>query len=384
MSDLINKALRGVLSRGTNIHARSEMQANERVLGCLLGGMTGDAAGATLEFIRRPLSDADVRRALDMPGGGALGVGAGQVTDDSELMLALAGALTKDGAAAAAGEDYELPVDDIALAYSAWNKSDPFDCGMTCALAFGGAENARDMANNARTYNRASESNGALMRCAPLACIAWANNLSVEKTAAIARQDAQLSHPSSVCQDANAAFCVALAHLLRRPQDNAGAVTAARSVVKDACVASWLEFSRVLAPSAAAADFSVYARDCCQNVGHVKHAFVLAFSLLRARPPPPYQLALASVLKLGGDTDTNACICGYLMGALYGFRVGSGIPPHMRDAVLKFDCTSVRHTPSMLLGTSRPQTYRSTNVLSLAAVFCHIAAKNSAADDADM
>jgi len=38
---------------------------------------------------------------------------------------------------------------------------------------------------------------------------------------------------------------------------------------------------------------------------------------------PPAQDAIFRVLLLGGDTDTNACIVGYMMGALKGLE---GIP----------------------------------------------------------
>jgi len=39
---------------------------------------------------------------------------------------------------------------------------------------------------------------------------------------------------------------------------------------------------------------------------------------------------------LGGDTDTNACIVGGIIGALVGF---SNIPRYMIDKLLEFDCT---------------------------------------------
>jgi hypothetical protein len=50
--------------------------ALDHVLGCLVGGMVGDAAGATLEFCNG-ITDDDVERALAMPGGGHLNVGPG-------------------------------------------------------------------------------------------------------------------------------------------------------------------------------------------------------------------------------------------------------------------------------------------------------------------
>lgn len=57
--------------------------------GALLGAAGGDAAGAVLEFT--PIrGDEHVHSAMRMPGGGAHGVGPGQLTDDTELALCLA------------------------------------------------------------------------------------------------------------------------------------------------------------------------------------------------------------------------------------------------------------------------------------------------------
>lgn len=62
-------------------------------LGCLLGACAGDAAGATLEFMGRRPTRAEVESALKMPGGGVWNVALCQITDDGELTLCLAHAL---------------------------------------------------------------------------------------------------------------------------------------------------------------------------------------------------------------------------------------------------------------------------------------------------
>ena len=43
-------------------------------------------------------------------------------------------------------------------------------------------------------------------------------------------------------------------------------------------------------------------------------------------------------MREGGDTDTNACIVGGMMGALLGMK---SIPEDMRDKVMDFDCSEV-------------------------------------------
>ncbi len=66
-------------------------------MGCVLGAFIGDAAGAILEFMDyRKITDELVRKAMKLCGGGALKVGPGQITDDSEMAMCLLGAAYED------------------------------------------------------------------------------------------------------------------------------------------------------------------------------------------------------------------------------------------------------------------------------------------------
>ena len=48
-----------------------------------------------------------------------------------------------------------------------------------------------------------------------------------------------------------------------------------------------------------------------------------------------YKDAIRLTIQQGGDTDTNACIVGGMMGALMGIKK---IPSSMVDTLLSFDC----------------------------------------------
>lgn len=63
-----------------------------------------------------------------MPGGGILGVGPGQITDDSELALCLAHALVATGQARS--HDQSQLQSTAADMYCEWLNSRPFDLGM--------------------------------------------------------------------------------------------------------------------------------------------------------------------------------------------------------------------------------------------------------------
>lgn len=61
----------------------------DHAFGCILGAFVGDACGATTSPTAQVLTKAEAEKALKMNGGGAHGVGPGQVTGDSELALCL-------------------------------------------------------------------------------------------------------------------------------------------------------------------------------------------------------------------------------------------------------------------------------------------------------
>jgi ADP-ribosyl-[dinitrogen reductase] hydrolase len=330
------------------------------ILGCLLGGAVGDAAGATLEFRAGEMSDDIVNEALRMPGGGAHNVAAGQVTDDTELALSLMSVLVRHDPSEG------FPRNEVALAYSDWFKSKPFDVGMTTRRAFSSimieervakvTRPADVVMNEAKQWNEVSEANGALMRCASIGL--WAHDMSHDTIADYARQDARLSHPNQVCQDASAVFCVLIAYLVNNPRDFQGAVKLLDDTLLKKVhpiVACWIRLSNSICMS--------NEINCKVNSGHVKYAFTLALYFLRH--DVPYEIAIFETLKLAGDTDTNACIVGNLIGCLHGH---DDIPAYMSEPVLRFDCTEYDRTKT-LNGHNRPDTFRVSNILDVAQRF---------------
>jgi len=74
-------------------------------------------------------------------------------------------------------------------------------------------------------------------------------------------------------------------------------------------------------------------------MGWLRHAFVLSFFFLldfqSSKSSSIYFDALRLTIQLGGDTDTNACIVGGMLGALVGLKE---LPDHMVKTLLSFDC----------------------------------------------
>ncbi len=314
-----------------------------RAMGCLLGALCGDAAGATLEFLNHEPTFKEVNRAMSLPGGGKLAVAPGQITDDGELTLCLAQALAKV-------KRFDLEV--IARNYSQWIESRPFDIGLTTSDSLSAPKNqnmshqsyAEVMTKAAAKLCITSKANGSLMRIAPLGI--WGHSLEADQLAHLAMQDTSLSHPNASCGYAVACYSIAIATLINTG-DRHLAFHNARS---------WLNSQADLAPDKKQyqswAEVSSWLHDAADNIdipyhsqiGFVKIAFTHAFRHLLLGSD--YPSAIAETLRGGGDTDTNACIVGGLIGAAVGINY---IPQTMVKAVLTCNTSKGKHPrPSFL------------------------------------
>ncbi|MCO5577026.1 hypothetical protein L7F22_030848 [Adiantum nelumboides] len=341
MAAFVCRGLRHQLSSARCVPSTTKklMKGEDPVLlggyGALLGLFVGDAAGAPLKY-RGPVAEGDARHAvLEMPGGGINGVGRGQVTDSSEVSMAMAMGL--------AGHDPNngFPTDSIAEQYVAWRLSGPFDLGRALGEPFcpvlrhGEVSPGRSMRKAAIQHNAKCENNEALQRVVPLSI--WAATAarysSPSLLADMAAEDAELTHPSDVVQGCNAAYAIALQHLLLQPGDAQGAVAAAEEHVRSsptcpAEVREWLLKMSISGPP---------EKTCYEDTLHVRHAFTLAFHFLRNATP--FEEAIFRTVLIGGDCDANAAIVGALLGALHG---ANSISAYMQHPVLAFDSSTCR------------------------------------------
>jgi ADP-ribosylglycohydrolase/fructose-1,6-bisphosphatase/inositol monophosphatase family enzyme len=332
-----------------------------RAHGCLLGQLAGDALGALVEFqseggIAARFPDGGPRQLV---GGGPHAIVAGQPTDDSELALVLARSLVIH-----AQFDQEAVAGAYAGWYHGWTHSleprtcdhpwcRPFDVGETTAQALAaiGPDDVRDGQAVERAHASArahSQANGALMRVSPLGI--WGAFREPEVVARAARQDAQLTHPHAVCQAASAVFGVTLAAAIREGLDprqtHSLAVDYARHHAGSTDVVQVLKSAVREAPA-----------DYLSQQGWVLIALQNAF----------YQLlhtvsvedGVVATVRRGGDTDTNAAICGALLGAVHG---RGAIPDQWQGMVV-----SCRPMPGQVdVRQPRPAIYWPTDALVLA------------------
>ncbi len=274
----------------------------DRLRGCLMGLMCGDALGAPLEFHSHEELEAQ------HPGGirgmvAGWGFGAdllpGDITDDSEMAITLLRSLVHNGGYNAAGT-FEY--------YREWLDSDPLDIGVTTRSALAG-ESSPD-----------SQANGALMRIAPLALFAALHPACDWESAA--EEDACLTHVHPKCAHANIIYVESLLHALR---GDAPALIYAAALSRAAVLR---EDSLTARLKAAATEEPAYSP--CE--GWVEIAFQSAYYwLLHTKDASEFPASLLAVANRLGDPDTNAAIVGALLGARFGM---GALPAEWRKAVL--------------------------------------------------
>ncbi len=268
----------------------------DRFRGALLGLAVGDALGAPAEFLT-PGQVRDRWGVLDeMVGGGCHDVRPGEVTDATEMMLALAESLVAVG---------EFDPEDVVSRYRAWFAGGPCDVSLTTrtvmlALAAG---TPWDLASR-RAYEVLgfpTAGNGSVMRCTPVA-LRFFHDADTRRRVSL--RESTLTHYDHVAGWS----CVALNELVvaamtGRLAESLPTVAAALDA-EDARVASVL-------------------RDALDAEPDEIHAASFVLDSLRAAVwavlhTTTFEGALVEIVNRGGDCDTVGAVAGALAGARYG------------------------------------------------------------------
>lgn len=278
----------------------------DRAYGCLFGQLAGDSLGSLVEF-KDALEIADLYPGgvRDLKDGGTWNLLAGQPTDDSEMALALARAIT-------ARQGFEES--SVAEAYIRWWKSEPFDIGFTTSSGL----SALSIGQSAKSD---SQANGALMRVSPVGIYAAGNPALAAKVAA---RDAALTHPHPICQSASSAYAAAIASGIGGDDPATMWQTAwhyAHHSPETAHGSKAVRERLILAKSEPPYEFY-------DQMGWVLTALQNAFFHLLSNKS--LEEAVIWTVGSGGDTDTNAAVCGALLGAAQG---GSAVPDRWCDTI---------------------------------------------------
>jgi ADP-ribosyl-[dinitrogen reductase] hydrolase len=276
------------------------MNEDDRCQGCIFGAWLGDATGSVLEFKGRP-SESALSEAFELNGGGLHRLGPGQITDDGELTCCLLQGLVQGSS--------KLDLNAIASMYGKWIQSKPFDLGGTLRKSFPKACNMKshqaEMLRRGSKLSATSQSNGCLMRISPLAV--WCRNLPLESIITAVKEEVGLSHPNETVQNACCFYAIAIKFLLKTG-DRALAYTNTKEFFNNSISEEFKEWIEMIENGQ---NLLIH-----KPAGWSKIAFVYGFRYLINGFG--YHEALYSIMKGGGDTDTNACIIGGLIGAADG------------------------------------------------------------------
>lgn len=291
----------------------------------------GDALGTTVEF-NDELGIA-TRDPSDWPteliGAGPFRLLPGQVTDDTELALALARSLAQG----------RYDEEDVARSYLRWRASDPFDVGFTTHQAFGApAPNAAAVRARA---SQGTQANGSLMRASPLGV--FGAGLPRSELAELAERDSALSHGHPVCRAACAVFVTTIADAVETGLPGPVLFARARAFAEGSLVAETLDAAAQALPISDG-----------ENQGWVRIALQHAFFHLKNSSS--FETALIQTVVKGGDADTNGAITGALLGATLGV---AAIPERWRETVRacasprprEYQCGDLDELAEVLQGT---------------------------------
>ena len=272
----------------SDIMSQQELSMEQRAVGAYLGLAVGDALGATTEF----MTPREIHERYGVHdriiGGGWLKLTAGQVTDDTEMSLALGRSILEQGGVDATA---------VAQAFSDWMRGKPVDMGNTVRR---GIVHFRSTGKPGVPENEHDAGNGACMRCLPIALGYW--NAKPEIWQRASRIQSHVTHNSPIA-DIGTELVLQLV------------ISALQGIPK----ASLQNIAQV----AVARDrIFRFDRRRMENpsgwIVETLQAVLQAFFAQRG-----FKAILIDVVNRGGDSDTTGAIAGMLAGAYHGV---SGIP----------------------------------------------------------
>ncbi len=264
----------------------------DRRAGAILGLAVGDALGATYEFC----SPREVPEGpLEMVGGGWLGLEPGETTDDTALARAVL----------VGYEAGSLDLRRVREAMLSWQDTGPKDIGNQTRKALDYLRSHPEALSLPEDPD--AQGNGAVMRAAPHGVKARDPEEAVDN----AWTEAALTHPSWEARASSALVAALVANLLDRVRP------------EDALDASYALIESRDKPGK-------HVREVLRPLENYKHnpggwtVYTTRLALLGLLEAQDFRSGLESVVRLGGDADTNGAVAGALLGARFG---AVAIPP---------------------------------------------------------
>lgn len=291
-----------------------------KIQGMLMGAFLGDALGAPHEFrcnANVPYTGKLEHKAFHVSQfQGRRESPVASISDDGELTLALLRQMLHDGV---------YNQDNVTMAYLRWANSGGWAIGKNTSELLRGVKTLRGYKGRiakvlALPVNERSQSNGTLMRCAPLALLADDNAILY---------DVNITNPNPINQEVGLLYVQALREAL--------AGVAATTIYNNCKQRASVPIIKELFTSVD----QQQGRDITDKKGWCLHAFWVAMVTLISFTD--YAGAMRWIISIkGSDTDTNACIAGALLGAVVGFDKMNEDEVTKTNIVLVIGCETTR------------------------------------------
>lgn len=274
--------------------------------GIIYATFVGDALGTTYEF-EHP-KDIKIPERLNIVGKGPFRVAKGQITDDSEMTLALAYSIVRNKG---------FNKNDVAKSYIRWLESDPIDSGITTQFALSNVKDYKEAVKNSQNYNQKSLSNGFLMRISPLALIGL--NLDSKKLEKIIKEEVKITHSNPIAYHIASLYINTIIYVAKGGREYKEKL---KSLIKNK---KFLEKEKILSIIENFEKTAYYSGlngiKMKIHGTHMGFSFIsLQIALYVLNKYNDYESAMRYIISLGGDTDTNCAIAGSLLGAKLGYK----------------------------------------------------------------
>lgn len=299
--------------------------SEDNIKGMLMGAFLGDALGAPHEFrcnSKTPYTGILEHSAFNVNRfQGKRELQIGQITDDSEMTITLLRSLI---------ENQGYCRDKIILAYLEWANSGIWMMGNNTRHLFKGIKTIKGYQKRLLAYGSSeSQSNGALMRCSPLALL---------KDDMAITYDVSITNPHPTCVECNIIYVTILKCLLRKENslDIFNKIRRLVTVPEIRTLFTDMDTLINLSQTHFIGDKPVTIRDLSINKGWCLHGLWVALYVLMFSKSYAETMDWIIHSHPGSDTDTNACIGGAVWGAKNGFihMYAESITQHNIDTIL--------------------------------------------------
>jgi ADP-ribosylglycohydrolase len=277
-----------------------EEDSLNRFRGMLAGHFLGDALGAPYEFSRGGIklkyySPDLIFSTTYYSRAGQKNLEVAQFTDDSEMTITMMRTLLQTG------KEANYLEESFIQAYLNWANSGTWCLGRNTRALFKGIKTVNGYRNRTRKMDYNNQSNGSLMKVSPFALLPEAKRIP------LLEMDTNLTHRNPVVLEANIVYTAMLARALEGAKSY--------DILQAACDnLQSPELIQVYSDAIANKPRDVTGK----TKGWLLHAFYCAVWV--AAFASNYRDYIAVIIKMGGDTDTNAAIAGAIIGAKIGYR----------------------------------------------------------------